>query len=86
MVEHAHSVHAPHVRGPSHVHAPVHGTCPYQECEESQPFKYQPPLNQPGYRGCPLCAQQLPDDPAGLKRHLTVECRGNTRRGVAPGA
>ena len=55
------------------------------ECEESQPFRYPPPLNQPSYRGCPLCATGLPEDPELLKRHLMHECPANTRR-TAPSA
>ena len=53
------------------------------ECDQSQAFRYQPPLGIEGYRGCPLCALELPDDLEAAKFHLAHECQGNLRRSAA---
>jgi len=50
------------------------------ECDQSQPFRYQPPLAIEGYRGCPLCAMELPDNIEAAKTHLSHDCQGNARR------
>ena len=50
------------------------------ECDMSQTFRYQPPLGNDGYHGCPLCALPLSDDPADVRHHFKVECQGNLRR------
>jgi len=50
------------------------------ECDMSQTFRYQPPLGNDGYQGCPLCALPLSDDPAEVRQHFKVECQGNLRR------
>ena len=54
------------------------------ECDQSQPFRYQPPLGVDGYGGCPLCGVALGDDFEAAKRHLAQECEGNIRRAPAP--
>ena len=53
------------------------------ECDTSQDFRYEPPLGTVDYRGCPLCAQPLPADLEGRKRHLMQECPGNPRGAFA---
>jgi len=50
------------------------------ECDQSQPFKYQPPLGTTAdYTGCPLCGEELPRDPVACRAHVMHECPGNKR-------
>ena len=55
-----------------------------EECDRNQAFRYNPPLGEKGYRGCPLCGIDLPDDPEDARRHLVYECQGNPRGQAAP--
>jgi len=50
------------------------------ECDQSQSFRYPPPLGTPGNRACPHCQQELPTSHTKLKQHLQYECQGNPRR------
>ncbi|KAL1526684.1 hypothetical protein AB1Y20_015386 [Prymnesium parvum] len=51
------------------------------ECDQSHPFKYQPPLGvSADYTGCPLCAEELPEDPDACRAHIMQFCPGNKRR------
>ena len=55
------------------------------ECDQSQPFKYQPPLGVTAdYTGCPLCGEELPRDPDACRAHIMHECPGNKRRVPPP--
>ena len=58
------------------------------ECDQSQPFRYPPPLGvDPAYTGCPLCAEPLhTDDPQVWQHHLMHVCPANDRREGGPGA
>ena len=50
------------------------------ECDQSQAFKYQPPLGvSADYMGCPLCGEELPTDPDACRTHIMHQCRGNPR-------
>ena len=49
------------------------------ECDMSLPFRYAPPLTNPGYRGCPLCQIDLPDDLEACRDHIMHHCPKNPR-------
>jgi hypothetical protein len=50
------------------------------ECDRNQAFRYDPPLGDPSYRGCPLCGIDLPDDVDARRQHMMLACQGNPRR------
>ena len=54
-----------------------------EECAQSQPFRYDPPLGNEGFTGCPLCLNELPASGDGVRQHLCFECSANPRLGVA---
>ena len=50
-----------------------------EECDGNTGFRYNAPLGEKGYRGCPLCGIDLPDEPEDARRHMMYECQGNPR-------
>jgi hypothetical protein len=50
-----------------------------EECDQSQPFRYDPPVGVDGFTGCPLCLNELPATDEGLRQHMCVECPANPR-------
>ena len=49
------------------------------QCDQSQTFRYEPPLGTEGFASCPLCFDAVPANETEWKQHLCYECPANPR-------